>query len=165
MIHTPSAGFSPSVILSEFLTNSHWSGPAPWRTQWELYPTGPGRFADAVVGTEGGTITLGLSPIYFGNPAGINNSFVQMLRGALPTAFAPAALYIDQGATLIHELGHIFNARSDMGGSSIRGDAGNSIQSGNNQSIVYNNCVRPIFPMIPVQNEDLRLIVGPITLP
>ena len=84
-----------------------------------------------------------------------------MLQQYLPPAYGAAILFIDQGAALIHELGHIFNERPDLGGSRIGDDAGRGIVSGNNTSIVYNNCVRPIFPMIPKQDENLRPILAP----
>ena len=101
-VYAPSGGYNPAYVLSDFLTNAHFNGPAAWRTQWERYETRPGHFADATFGSEGGVITLGLKPDYFGQPDNINNSFVTMLRESLPTGFAAAALFIDQGASLIH---------------------------------------------------------------
>lgn len=122
------------------------------------------RIADAAVDAGPGLITLTLNPDYFGNDT-TDNSFIRTLREYLPSAYTQAAPYIDQAATLIHELGHIFNAASYLGGSRIRNDAGNSIQSGNNQAIVYNNCVRPVFPTIPLQDEDARPRLLPLSPP
>ena len=161
-VYSPSGGYGPALVLSDFLTNAHFNGPAAWRTQWDRYETRPDHQADATVDYTGGVITLGLNPDYFGQPDRINNSFVRMLRESLPAGFAPAAPYIDQGASLIHELAHIFNTAPYFGGSRIRDDAGNSIRSGANQAVVYNNCVRPLFPMIAPQDENPRPIVLPM---